>query len=689
MAEVWINVKDYGAVGDGVTDDTDAIRDALVFLHTLTDPTTLYFPSGTYVFSGKITDPEWPRWNDFPLDWFSRTMNQAAFFIRRSDVTILGNGTEETILSLKTRDSYGNLADPMTTWLNEPNIGQGDIIFRGGAFRVGNSTQVIENITFANLRLTGNCTATLDHTVGGVQATGDGWDMSHKGIIIGGAYAVPGFIIRNCYLDRFRGEIVYAGGTEPTEISVIETIIEECNASAHACSAICLLDQVVFRDVYNAVECYAVGVGQRITASHCTFERTSVTKPGTHGIVYEGRPGCSSDALIQQCVFNGVYRAIYIAGGCDQVVIDNCDFIDNGSCIFIGAAGDDKHFYNIDIGNCDFNTPNGVAIVFNSYGLESENITIHDNNVVAKIFLSDTASNRTNCLVTENIINADLVYAIEAGNVNRALWVNNIYPFALLWPHCKSGTDRQDIYEATGTIQPSREYFVTQIFGSGSCSITITGLNLYPPGYVVTIERFGTATRAASFLPNPTWNTFTEPVNLFVGQPVYLRLNVDQLFELYTPTYTFSENPSGGAEGGGGAIFSFPILSIIPSGGAEGGGGAIFNIPFYVFNEVTSGGAQGGGCAIIEYINRFPIPYGPGSTVYSRPHALKGILRKIVIKTPYVRKPPSYSQYIPIYLDTENGLWNESELLPYHDAVILIRNYLSEQLILIEKANPC
>ncbi|MHB9025186.1 MAG: glycosyl hydrolase family 28-related protein [Armatimonadota bacterium] len=41
----WTNVQDYGAVGDGVTDDTEAIQDAF---DTVATGVTIYFPPGTY-----------------------------------------------------------------------------------------------------------------------------------------------------------------------------------------------------------------------------------------------------------------------------------------------------------------------------------------------------------------------------------------------------------------------------------------------------------------------------------------------------------------------------------------------------------------------------------------------------------------------------------------------------------------
>ncbi|PNH38084.1 hypothetical protein VD0004_g8723 [Verticillium dahliae] len=63
--QVFRNIRDFGAVGDGVTDDTAAINRAISFgvrcvpgvcKQETTSPATVYFPPGTYLINGSIID---------------------------------------------------------------------------------------------------------------------------------------------------------------------------------------------------------------------------------------------------------------------------------------------------------------------------------------------------------------------------------------------------------------------------------------------------------------------------------------------------------------------------------------------------------------------------------------------------------------------------------------------------------
>ena len=56
-AASWKNVKDFGAIGDGIADDTAAIQAALNALKDTTNNpwSTLYFPTGTYRITQQLT----------------------------------------------------------------------------------------------------------------------------------------------------------------------------------------------------------------------------------------------------------------------------------------------------------------------------------------------------------------------------------------------------------------------------------------------------------------------------------------------------------------------------------------------------------------------------------------------------------------------------------------------------------
>jgi hypothetical protein len=54
LGSVTINVKDYGAYGDGVHDDTAAIQNAIFQVFPGSSGDGVYFPAGTYLCDQKI-----------------------------------------------------------------------------------------------------------------------------------------------------------------------------------------------------------------------------------------------------------------------------------------------------------------------------------------------------------------------------------------------------------------------------------------------------------------------------------------------------------------------------------------------------------------------------------------------------------------------------------------------------------
>ncbi len=97
-----VNVKAYGAKGDGVTDDTAAIRAAIeanIDKNRYAGPAFYYFPAGTYLLSGPVE---------------GRAADHTAWSAGwRAGVILIGQSRESAILRLKdAADGYGDAKQP-------------------------------------------------------------------------------------------------------------------------------------------------------------------------------------------------------------------------------------------------------------------------------------------------------------------------------------------------------------------------------------------------------------------------------------------------------------------------------------------------------------------------------------------------------------------------------------------------
>lgn len=88
-----VNVKSYGAVGDGVTDDTAAIQDAIDVVGDAGGG-VVFFPEGTYIVSN--SNPSAVNWN-----------GKRAIWINQDDICLVGAGMGATIIKQKS-SSVGN-----------------------------------------------------------------------------------------------------------------------------------------------------------------------------------------------------------------------------------------------------------------------------------------------------------------------------------------------------------------------------------------------------------------------------------------------------------------------------------------------------------------------------------------------------------------------------------------------------
>jgi hypothetical protein len=417
------NVVDYGATGNGTTNDTVAIRDALTAAETWADANTpsvatVYFPSGTYKHSPLTGDDEWENEVAF----------SSVFVVNTDNIKFLGDGAGTTTLAFYTLDG----ADPQTTW---QVIGDGNAaprIKRGGSFQLDNSVTRRENITFEGLRFTGTsdpsdnsasggqkygCTVAASvFTRGGaldapandtilrfgntsppevndgitpfyvINSSGstfqisteqggsaltiaadlgtsfnatDGYGWDWTNNAIRGAGADP-LTITDCHFDRYRGETIYGGGDNARTVYMSGTTIEYCPASAISTSSV-IMDNCTIQYCYNAMECFARQSWHTLQIRNSTFTATAEKTYGEeNGIALLGLPACGQ-LIVDNCTFSNWDQHILPSKYATDLVISNNNFSGAGNFIFVTYISS----YAGDDGNY-----NGLKI-FNNTGTKS------------------------------------------------------------------------------------------------------------------------------------------------------------------------------------------------------------------------------------------------------------------------------------------------------------------------------
>src|SRR5580704_11247063 len=137
------NVKSYGAIGNGTSDDTVAIRSA-INAAVANGGGIIYFPAGTYAVDNQ------------PGDTFSNPLFPAIFNITTSNLVFMGAGASNTTLS----GYMPEFKNPVTNWVD---TGDSYVqISRFGMFQINSDNGPINNIQFRSLNIDGNAGYTGD-----------------------------------------------------------------------------------------------------------------------------------------------------------------------------------------------------------------------------------------------------------------------------------------------------------------------------------------------------------------------------------------------------------------------------------------------------------------------------------------------------------------------------------------------
>ena len=186
--------------------------------------------------------------------------------INYSNVQLRGNSRFQTTIACKVT---GGL-DPNTHW-ELP----GGVVWRGNGIQIVGAN--IANTRIADLRLTGSSPRNLTtYPVWGIGTpnsapfpadpiTGEGWDLTNKGINLGVGTTRTNTLIEDCEIDSFRGELFYYGGSNGNQnLRVRRCIVHDSIASMLSCSGALIIEDNEFYYGLNAVENTPLGDAQII-----------------------------------------------------------------------------------------------------------------------------------------------------------------------------------------------------------------------------------------------------------------------------------------------------------------------------------------------------------------------------------------------------------------------------------------
>jgi hypothetical protein len=199
-----VNVKDFGATGDGVTDDTRACQAAALSIGDGSGG-ILYFPKGTYVFteaasSGTGAIPWGAGAYQGTTQSTSLQSGQRPAFQVYSNMTICGDGIDVTILTLKDTE----LAHPFINVPGTTNVRFCDLTIDGNRHRSALRTPYYEgenemidtkddakNLIIERVKF-------VDVAHEAIDLDNDEWDLRH-----------PSIFIRDCIFENIGGEAVH------------------------------------------------------------------------------------------------------------------------------------------------------------------------------------------------------------------------------------------------------------------------------------------------------------------------------------------------------------------------------------------------------------------------------------------------------------------------------------------------
>lgn len=407
----------------------------------------------------------------------------AAIHIRYSHLTLRGAGIGKTIL--RTRADW--------------SVVDGKVV-RGNGIRIhgtDNPGAPRRDITLAAFELDGGAGFTGNFAWPASAKDGDGWDITHKGIVLSQDDCVEGVTLASVYVHSYRGEEIYAGGLGLGKVRLSRVRSDDTNASTFNITADFTAEDCEFGKSRFWVEIATLGTKKSGTFRRCYFHDASVT-----AVTLCQGDGGPQPYLFEDCRFENTPGVFGLYGGVGgPVVIRNNTFTRAGVVLSSGYGPGAKM------------NGNSAVLMENNQAIHCSMLVNFTANATGWVIRKNTftgldptnpglstaavygAANITHCAITDNQF-------ADCRTPEQSAWIKNERPLFLrnIYKNTESRS-LQGVFTLAGDQSKVTPHFeeVTVYASDPKAAVEFETAG-YPDGQLLTV-RGGSAKAPVKFIP--------------------------------------------------------------------------------------------------------------------------------------------------------------------------------------------